>query len=42
MRTSRRGDVDYIQVGLKGIHPSKVKWIEKHKVRGLFPHLPFD
>jgi hypothetical protein len=41
-RTSRRGNVDYIQVGLKGSHPSKAKWIEKDKVRGLFPHLPID
>jgi hypothetical protein len=41
-RTSRRGDVDYLQVGLKGTCPSKAKWIEKDKVRGLFPHLPID
>jgi hypothetical protein len=42
MRTSHRGDVDYLRVGLKGTHPSKEKWIEKDKVRGLFPHLPVD
>ena len=42
MRTSCRGDVDYLCVGLKGTHPSKEKWIEKNKVRGLFPHLPVD
>ena len=41
-RNSRRGDVDYLRVGLKGTHPSKEKWIEKNKVRGLFPHLPID
>jgi hypothetical protein len=41
-RTSHRGDVDYLLVGLKGTHPSKEKWIEKDKVRGLFPHLPVD
>jgi hypothetical protein len=41
-RTSRRGNVDYLQVGLKGTHPSKAKWIEKDKVRRLFPHLPID
>jgi hypothetical protein len=41
-RTSRRGDVDYLRVGLKGTQPSKAKWIEKEKVRGLFPHLPID
>ena len=41
-RTSRRGDVDYLRVGLKGTHPSKEKWIEKDKVRGCFPNLPID
>jgi hypothetical protein len=41
-RTSCRGDVNYLQVGLKGTHPSKAKWIEKDKVRELFPHLPVD
>ena len=34
MRTSRRGDVDYLRVGLTGTHPGKEKWIEKDKVRG--------
>jgi hypothetical protein len=38
-RTSCRGDVDYLRVDLKGTHPSKAKWIEKDKVRELFPHL---
>jgi hypothetical protein len=42
MRVSRRGDVDYLRVGLKGTHPSKAKGIEKDKVRGLFPHLTID
>jgi hypothetical protein len=41
-RTSRRGDVDYILVGLKGTHPSKEKWIEKDKVREILPHLFVD
>ena len=41
-RTSRRGDLDYLRLGLKDTHPSKTKWIEKDKVRGLFPHLPVD
>ena len=40
--TSRRGDVDYLRVGLKGKHPRKAKWIEKDKVRELFPHLSVD
>jgi hypothetical protein len=42
MRTLHRGDVDYLRVGLKRTHPSKAKWIEKDKVRGLFPHLSVD
>jgi hypothetical protein len=42
MGNSRRGDADYIRVGLKGTHPSKEKWIEKDKVRELFPHLSID
>jgi hypothetical protein len=40
MRNSHRGDVEYIQVGLKGTHPSKSRWIEKEKAREKFPHLP--
>ena len=38
-RTSRRGDVDYVRVGLKGSKPSKAKWMEVEKVRRLYPHL---
>ena len=38
-RTSHRGDVDYLWVGLKSTLPSKAKWIEKDKVREIFPHL---
>jgi hypothetical protein len=41
-RTSRRGDVEYLRVGLKGTHPSKSRWIEKGKVREKFPHLSVD
>ena len=41
-RTSRRGDVDYLRVGIRGTHPSKAKWIEKEKVREQFPHLLVD
>ena len=37
--TSRRGNVDYVQVGLKGNKPSKEKWMEVEKVRDLYPHL---
>ena len=41
-RTSRRGDVEYLRVGIKGTHPSKSKWIKKEKVREQFPHLSVD
>ena len=41
-RTSRRGDVEYIHVGFKGMHSSKSRWMEKEKLREKFPHLPID
>jgi hypothetical protein len=41
-RTSHMDDVDYLRVGLQGTHLRKEKWIEKHKVRELFPHLYVD
>jgi hypothetical protein len=28
IKTSQRGDVEYLRVGLKGVKPSKEKWIE--------------
>ena len=39
MRTIRRGDVEYLRVGLKGSNPSKSRWIEVKQVRELYPHL---
>ena len=33
--TSKRGSVDYLHIGLKGSKPSKEKWMEVEKVRGL-------
>ena len=39
VRTSRRGYAEYLQVGLKGMHPSKARWMEIGKVRELYPHL---
>ena len=41
-RTSRRGDVEYFRVGFKGMHPSKVKWLEKESMTEQFRHLPID
>jgi hypothetical protein len=37
--TSRRGDVEYLRVGLKGTNPSQVKWMENGKMRTQYPHL---
>ena len=39
VRTSRRGNIEYLRVGLKGTHPSKARWMEIGKVRELYPHL---
>ena len=39
MRTMRRGDVEYLRIGLKGSKPSSTKWIEIGQVRQLYPHL---
>lgn len=38
-RTTKRGSIDYLHVGLKDTNPSKSKWIEVGKVRELYPHL---
>ena len=39
VRTTCRGDVEYIKIGLKGSKPSSEKWIEIGQVRQLYPHL---
>ena len=39
VRTSRRGNAEYLRVGLKGMRPSKARWMEIGKVRELYPHL---
>lgn len=33
VRMTRRGDVEYLRVGLKGSKPSSAKWIEIGQVR---------
>ena len=38
-KTSPWGDVQYFQVGLKRVHPSKSEWIEAGRVREFYPHL---
>eukprot|EP00253_Pinus_taeda_P023533 PITA_23533 len=37
--TTRRGDVEYLRIGLKGSKPSSAKWIEIGQVRQKYPHL---
>jgi len=39
IRNSCRGDVEHLQVGLKGTHPSKELWIKKGKMRENCPQL---
>ena len=39
VRMTRRGDVEYLKIGLKGSKPSSAKWIEIGQVRQLYPHL---
>jgi len=38
VRTTRRGNVEYLRIGLKGSKPSSAKWIEIGKERNLYPH----
>ena len=38
-QTFKRGSVDSLWIRLKGIKPSKARWMEVEKVRDLFPHL---
>jgi len=39
VRMTRRGDVEYLKIGLKGSKPSSAKWIEIGQVRQSCPHL---
>ena len=39
VRTTRRGDVEYLRIGLKGSKSSSAKWIEIGRVRQQYPHL---
>ena len=39
VRTTRKGDVEYLRIRLKGSKPSSAKWIEIGQVRKLYPHL---
>ena len=42
VRTSRRGNVEYLHVGLEGMNPSKARWMEIRRVRELCPHLVYS
>ena len=42
IRTSQRGDVEYLRGGIKGVKPSKSKWMEIRRVRELYPHLSVE
>lgn len=39
VRTTCRGDVVYLRIGLNGLKPSSARWIEIGKVRKLYLHL---
>ena len=39
VRTTRRGDVDYLRIGLKVSKPSSAKWIEIEQARKQYPQL---
>jgi len=39
VRMTRRGNVEYLRVGLKGSKPSSAKWIEIGQVKKQYPHL---
>jgi len=39
VQNSRCGDVEYLQVGLKGMNLSKARWMEFGRLRKLYPHL---
>ena len=39
VRTTRRGDVEYLRIELRGSKPNSAKWIEIGQVRELYPHL---
>ena len=39
VRTTSKGDVEYLRVGLKGSKSSSAKWIEIGQVRKQYPHL---
>eukprot|EP00253_Pinus_taeda_P014054 PITA_14054 len=39
VRTTRRGDVEYLRIGLKGLKPGSARWKAIEQARKLYPHL---
>ena len=39
VRTTRRGEVEYLRIGPKGSKPSSAKWVEIGQVKKQYPHL---
>ena len=39
VKSSLRGYMYFLHVGLKVMHPSKERWLETERVRELYPHL---
>ncbi|XP_059063910.1 uncharacterized protein LOC131856312 [Cryptomeria japonica] len=39
VRSSKRGAIEYLKAGRKGMHPGKAQWMEVERVRDLYPHL---
>ena len=39
VRTTFRGEVEYLRIGLKGSKSSSAKWIEIGQVKKQYPHL---
>ena len=39
VRTTHKGDVEYLRIRLKGSKPSSAQWIEIGQVMKLYPHL---
>ena len=39
VRTTRRRNIEYLRIGLKGSKPSSAKWIEIKQSRKQYPHL---
>jgi len=39
VRTTRKGDVEYLRIGLKGSKPSNAKWIEIGQVGQQYSHI---